>query len=128
MGYLIRLSQENRCESLLWIFKLANIKTGSNLQRIKCRKLTETDYGNLSALTGLAVNTLKVLSFEVVESSAAAKTDPNVKIPKHYVQSRKLKLCPKCLKDKMYYKKIWQMIFVTVSHPSMQINRHLLFV
>ncbi|MED1857124.1 TniQ family protein, partial [Brevibacillus reuszeri] len=75
MGYIIRLSQENRCESLIWIFKLANIKT--NPPNNKSNKLTETDYGNLSALTGLTINALKLLSFEVVESVAAACNAPH---------------------------------------------------
>jgi predicted site-specific integrase-resolvase len=117
IGYLLRLTEVNRYERLSWILRLAEIENPSpagfsfalsdSLNTTPLARLTGVDESRLAAL----------LYVPVITSTERRRGDYSVfgsQVPHNLIRLKSPKICPACLKESNYIRKIWELAPVTV--------------
>lgn len=115
IGYLLRLTELNRCETLSWILQLAQIKSyvRSNLSFAFDNTL---QLSPLSQLCGVDTDKLSTLLYQSAERSKRRMGDCQVfnsAVPQYMIRLRYPKVCPACLNKSVYARKIWDLAPVT---------------
>jgi len=114
-GYLTRLTDLNYYDSPSWILQLAKL---GNYERKEALAFPERErLGHLSALTGVSVSQLLQITHrrQRAESryTAVAKFF-GVSVPRSAIQLRTARICPACLREHEYVRRIWELTLVTV--------------
>jgi predicted site-specific integrase-resolvase len=113
MGYILRLTELNRCPTPSWILKLADITQ-------RWTSVPFNDSLNLSLLAQLAnveESRLAALMYPTAELMRRKMGDYLVfgsAVPQYLIRPDCLKICTYCLKESGYVRKIWEIIPVTV--------------
>lgn len=112
-GFLLRLADSNYYDSLRWIFQLANLskyEPNANLLMPGKHSLIQ-----LSQLTGIRETTLWRMAFPAADYKdrrnyveAFCRT-----IPSYFIHEAISKVCPKCLVEIPFRRKIWDVSIVT---------------
>src|ERR1043166_7508768 len=114
VGYLTRLTELNYYESPSWILQLAEL---GKYERKEALAFSEPEkLLQLSELTN--VNTPQLL--EITHQRETAKRHRHVDckffdllVPRSAIQIRPARICPACLRDDGYVRRIWELNIVT---------------
>lgn len=96
-GYILRLAQRNYYPSPNWILKLAGLKANSSI-RLMCNRSEPSRLSQLIQVNDEHLRGMALFPHEVV--SEEDSFDYTI-----YTYGRKL--CPSCLKEALYCRKIW---------------------
>lgn len=114
-GYLVRLTDENRYDSPAWILSLC--ETRNAVLSVKTVPVLEeaVDLGRLALLTRKDENTLRALTHAWVSNP---EEEPRVRLlgaelSPVMLRSRFTCVCPSCLREENYIRKIWEVALVT---------------
>lgn len=114
-GYILRLNEKNHYDFPNWIYNLAGIKKHAPING-NLLDPRDTDLSRLSWLTGIEENVLWSMAFPPAtvcgrkgEFNAAFGTV----IPRFAVHTHKARVCPECLKEDLYCRKVWDIVAVT---------------
>ncbi|MGD0281787.1 MAG: TniQ family protein [Dissulfurispiraceae bacterium] len=114
-GFLLRLAEKNGYDRLSWILQMAGIEKPiyslpGNLPLDMRKALSE-----LSRVVGVGKEEL--LSLLYVQQREGVTLEKNASysqvIPWHMVRFSRTKVCPECLKEENYCRKIWDLAAVT---------------
>ena len=115
VGYLLRLTELNVFETLSWILQLAQIKkyVRSNLSFAFNNTL---QLAPLSQLCGVETARLAILLYQSAWQPKRRIGDCQVfnsAVPQYMIRLRYPKICPTCLNESAYARKIWDLAPVT---------------
>ncbi len=115
MGYFLRLTEKNRCETPSWLLSKARIKS---YVRAPLNFLFDNsqDFSPLSALTGVGEEKLKMLPYLPADGVRRKMGDYLFfRWPVHrcLIRPRRPKICPGCLREFGYVRKVWEFALVT---------------
>ena len=112
-GYILRLSQVNRYSSPQWIYNLAEIPQYAANGNF-CDRTTQ-DFAKLARLLSIEESTLWKMAFREYKSNKVARVKFfGRSLPTYNLSKLRAKVCPCCLKEKSYCRKIWNLIPLTV--------------
>ena len=112
-GYILRLSQVNCYSSPQWIYNLAEIPQYAANGNF-CDRSTQ-DFSKLAQLLSVEESTLWKMAFREHKSSKVARVNFfDRSLPTYNLSKLKAKVCPCCLAEKSYCRKIWNLIPLTV--------------
>lgn len=113
-GYLLRLTEANFFEKVYWIYDLAGlISFRVPLNPYLINSETE-DLSKLSQLTRVEKGTLWSLLVPFLYEQKYNNEQYNFRIrDKYFIHAKKTKICPVCLKEKIYVRKFWDYSFFT---------------
>ncbi|MEL6439837.1 MAG: TniQ family protein [Cyanobacteria bacterium J06621_8] len=112
-GYILRLSQVNCYDSPQWIYNLAEIPQYAANGNF-CDRTTQ-DFSKLAQLLSIEESTLWKMAFREYKSSKVARVKFfDRSLPTYNLSKLKAKVCPCCLAEKSYCRKIWNLIPLTV--------------
>lgn len=116
IGYLLRLTEVNRYETLSWLLHLAQINyVGFKFPLTWNGSL---DVSVLKRLTGVDETTLTSLLYVPMRSSERQLIADYLvfgnPVPHHMIRLKHPKICPACLRDSNYARIIWELAPVTV--------------
>lgn len=111
-GYIIRLTEENGYESPSWILKMAGINSSVSYCSWSVLLKRNLDLSLLGNLVDISTFELDLLLCPPI--------DPyfdnlifGLKAPRNMLQISPSKICPRCLEESNYLRKIWDIIAVT---------------
>lgn len=116
IGYIMRLANLNEIPELQWILKLAGLsKLYDYHYKFNCD--FKVDPQRLSVLTGTTAENLKNLLY-LHEHGRTRNIIGNINvfgqpILHHFVRREKPKICPPCLAEQNYCRKIWELSPIT---------------
>lgn len=115
MGYIIRLTELNRCLHPSWILRLAGVCNllDSNLAFIFNDTL---DLSIFKQITGVPESDLAALLYRPTDPDKTNSCDYVVcgsLVPRYVIRSLRPKVCPNCLIDSAYVRKVWDLAVVT---------------
>ena len=112
-GYILRLSQVNRYSSPQWIYNLASIPQYAANGNF-CDRTTQ-DFSKLTQLLSIEESVLWKMAFREYKSNKVARVKFfGRSLPTYNLSKLKAKVCPCCLAEKPYCRKIWNLIPLTV--------------
>ncbi|EAW36769.1 TniQ family protein [Lyngbya sp. PCC 8106] len=112
-GYFLRLTESNFYESCRWIFDLAKISQHQyNANLLEPQK---NDFFTLSELTGVAEEKLWSMTFLASQQDGSDNSIKlfNHSLPGYFIHKKTTKICPICLQESPYRRKIWDISLVT---------------
>jgi len=112
-SYILRLTEMNGYEKPSWILRLAGAETvwvNKSCSFVFGRSL---NWAQLSAVTGMDVETLSKLVYPSAGAPNSAMAF-GYAIPQYLIRPFKPKVCPQCLVEFGYCRKVWDFAFVTV--------------
>jgi len=117
MGFVLRLTELNGYETPAWILELSRLN--HNRFGYSCPFVfgEPTSLTHLSGLTGIELSELTNLIYPPVESDDAASDDHLFfcsPVPKQHLRPVQTKICPACLRESNYYRKVWDLAAITV--------------
>jgi TniQ/Helix-turn-helix domain len=116
IGYLLRLSQLNRYKTLSWILQLARIENYANGGFLFALK-GSLDLSLLAQLSGADEKTLTSLLYAPVRVSERRMMGDYLvfgnTVSRHLIRLKTPKVCPACLREANYARKIWELAPVT---------------
>src|ERR1051325_11275075 len=114
IGYLIRLTDLNRYDVSSWILQLANL--GDRLHKVALAFDNRLDLTFLARLVGVEETSLSALLFLPTKRNRLKFGDYLVfghAVPRFVIKSNSHKVCPTCLLEFGYLRKIWDLVPVT---------------
>ena len=112
-GYILRLSQVNRYSSPQWIYNLAEIPQYAANGNF-CDRTTQ-DFSKLAQLLSIEESVLWKMAFREYKSNKVVRVKFfGRSLPTYNLSKLKAKVCPCCLAEKPYCRKIWNLIPLTV--------------
>jgi hypothetical protein len=114
-GYIQRVTTENHYETTSWLYKSLGFydKYNKGLRQSNLSILEENEnIKKLSRLLGLSEQNIKKLSFFYLIPTNSEKKLQNhiyIKLKRLLFKSWKTKVCPKCLNEHLYYRKVWEL-------------------
>jgi hypothetical protein len=110
-GYLLRISYENRYQGL-WILQHANV-THKRFSKYDILALSEEDLNKLSMFLSVSSEILSKLNFNLANS---LKLEPFQVLPKMFIATEKIKICPLCFQNRAHLKRVWDIYTYNVCH------------
>lgn len=125
VGYLLRLTERNHYETLSWILQFAEIKQYVR-SKFALASIGSLNLSPLKKLIGIKESKLKTLLYPPVKSGGKLH-DYSIfgnRIPPYIIRLRYPKVCPLCLRESAYLRKIWELAAITVCpvHKSMLLD------
>lgn len=112
-GYILRLSQVNHYSSPQWIYNLAEIPQYAANGNF-CDRTTQ-DFSKLAKLLSIEESVLWKMAFREYKSDKVARVKFfGRSLPTYNLSKLRAKVCPRCLAEKSYSRKIWNLIPLTV--------------
>lgn len=117
-GFIIRLAELNHYDSPNWILALSNLPRRNSFN-LNFAELLGYDLSGLSQITGVQENILLSLSFppnptEWMEKHRRYFCDVfNNRVLAFSILRKNNKICPKCLLEMNYHRKIWDIALLT---------------
>jgi hypothetical protein len=127
MGYILRLTERNRYETPTWIFKLINPQHKEDNQN--CKIIFEpTQYLNsLAHVINIQVDKLRQLIYPNASNSDGAYSSYffGQEVSTYAIQITHLKICPDCLLEAPYCRRIWELPIITTcpTHKRLLIDK-----
>jgi hypothetical protein len=118
-GYITRLTEANDYLSSSWILSLAGIRCGNGSSIHYLVFQDDLDLSMLARLIGLDVSELLPLTYPpvVTELNSTSKHQFfGLPVRKQVIRVNKAKICPSCLRETNYCRRLWDLIPVTVCH------------
>lgn len=115
IGYLIRLTDLNHYDASTWILQLANL--GDRLYKVSIAFNNQLDLTSLANLVGVGEKRLSALLFQPIKPDRPKFGNYSVfeqSVPRLVIKSQSHKVCPRCLTEYGYIRKIWDLVPVTV--------------
>jgi hypothetical protein len=117
VGYLLRLVELNDYDTVSWILQLAGIKDYSH-SKFGFVFDPSLILSPLSRLTGVDEAKLTPLLYQPVKEPGQAIAVCHLvfgsPIPQYLIRPRRAKICPACLRESDYARKVWEITPVTV--------------
>ena len=112
-GYIVRLTEENGYETPSWILGMAGIRNVSTWYFFLVSGAA--DLRPLSKLTGVTAEELRKLVYPPATQGDNAQTHLafGSLIPRHLIRVDRAKVCPSCLAETDYARRIWEFVPVT---------------
>jgi TniQ protein len=117
MGFLLRVTEENHYDNPYWILQLAGIELGRWNESAYIYK-SPSSLQTFSVLTNVSIRTLRNM---MIQAESLPVTDYvgdyklfGLEFPFFSVRFGNTKICPECLKEANYIRKIWSVVLVTV--------------
>jgi len=114
IGYILRLTELNDYDSSTWIIREARI----GYHRDRCIATTHKppDFSALAALAGVNIADIESLRYFVDRQSNAINRRLlfGLTVPQYVIRPNCQKVCPKCLVQSAYIRRIWEFALVTV--------------
>lgn len=127
LGYVIRLTEQNVYETPAWILKMAGFNSEQIHQSCAFVFRPQDGAAGLSRLAGVNESELLPLGYPQALSPgrAASYLFSGQSVVQYLVQPARPRLCPKCLSESPYCRRIWDLSTVTVCpvHRCLLINR-----
>lgn len=116
MGYLLRLAEANHYDSPKWILDLAGLKISSLDEGWRRLCQTRVDFTLFRQLTGLTQPEVEELQHEIVseEEYDYNSRDAHRTVPVDAIRFSHPKVCPDCLRENNYCRKLWDLLVITV--------------
>jgi len=114
IGYLVRLTDLNHYETSTRILQLANL--GDRLNKVSIAFSNHLDLKSLGHLVGVGETSLSALLFQPTKPDCPKFGNYAVfghPVPRVVIKSESHKVCPRCLKEYGYIRKIWDLVPVT---------------
>jgi hypothetical protein len=126
LGYLLRLTEINHYDALAWILQLGIIQKNPRQKFALLSIGAPPDLQPLAELTGVDQSSLASLWYQPVDNGGkipdyAMFGNP---VPRYTIRLRQPKICPHCLNESPYIRKIWDLAALTVCpvHKSMLLD------
>ncbi len=115
-GFLLRLAEANGYERFSWILQMAGITHPVNYLPDPDPLKDRIDLSELSNITNVSAEDLGSLLFERHDGGRHFKQFEifGQAVPRYMVRFSRTKVCPACLKEANYSRKIWDLAPVTV--------------
>jgi hypothetical protein len=118
IGYIIRLTAENGYERLSWILKKAEIYNGiaSNPAGYTFVFKKSINLTKLSQMTNVSIDALESMMYRPINirgSYTSRHLFITTPVSRYFIQVKKPKVCPCCLQESAYYRKIWDLAPIT---------------
>jgi hypothetical protein len=116
MGYLLRLAEANHYDSPKWILELAGLKLSSLAEGWRRLCQERIDFTLLRQLTGLTQSEIEALKHKLSDGEEYGHNsgDTNGTVPAEAVRFGHPKICPACLRESNYCRKLWDLLVITV--------------
>lgn len=112
-GFITRLTEVNYYDSPRWILELAGMLRGGNAVNANLPANSTADLSGLSRISGIPAEVLRSLTFEAGSSSGTFLKINNTNISRFAVHRGRTKICPLCLSEASYSRKVWDISAVT---------------
>jgi TniQ len=128
MGFLLRATEVNHYNHPFWILRLAGIKDKIYNENYFVYKMPSS-LNDISILTNTDIETLKNLMIKALGIPGGHYVGDyelfGQKLQHIWINLGDVKICPDCLKESMYIRKIWSVVAVTACpiHSTLLINR-----
>lgn len=117
LGYLVRLTELNSYESPSWILTLGGLRwSGDGWKWPTVLFGSGASLRRLAQVTALRLAELKAMAYPPVESQEEIILDHlffGSPIPRHAIRPERPKICPPCLKESAYYRRVWDLKLIT---------------
>jgi hypothetical protein len=126
VGYLLRLKDLNDYDTLSWVIQLAHIRQFARGGFSFCFN-PALNLSRLSQLTGVNESKLVALLYHPVGVINGGMGDYLIfgqVVPRYVIRPERPKVCPACLREAEYARKVWELAPVTVcpSHRSLLLD------
>lgn len=116
MGFILRLTESNGYDTPAWILELSRLN--HNRFGYSCPFVFRDPAGltGLSALTGVGLSELAKLTCPSAEADDAPREEQlffGSPVPKYFIRVVDTKICPGCLRESNYCRKVWDLAAVT---------------
>jgi hypothetical protein len=114
MGFILRLTELNEYDNPAWIVREAGIGYPHNNSTVTSHKLL--DLSGLATFTDVDIADLVSLRYPVDKQSSATNRRLffGLTVPQYVIRLKHQKVCPRCLLDAAYIRRIWEFALVTV--------------
>lgn len=114
IGYLLRLAERNGYETATVILLLAGFDVNA-LRNCQFAFRGQDDLSPLSLLTGCSVQMLACLRYAPAPSETTAYRYLifGKPVQRYFINARRPKVCPECLRESAYCRKVWELAPVT---------------
>lgn len=114
MGFILRLTELNEYDSPAWIVREAGIGYPHNRSAVAFHKTL--DLSALATFTGVDITDLVSLRYPVDKHSHTTyrRLFFGLTVPQYVIRPKHQKVCPGCLLDGSYIRRIWEFALVTV--------------
>ena len=114
LGFILRLAEFNDCDTPTWITREAGLTDiGSKPASI----FNETiDFSAFVRLTGIDVTDLEYLKYPIDKNpnSTLRCLFYGCPVPQHVIRLTHPKVCPQCMREESYCRRIWELAVITV--------------
>lgn len=114
-GYLLRLAEENGYDSPTWIMNLIEPSRDCIIPRYSFTSASSNTFQLLTQLIGCASSELAPIIYEPIgkrtDSSYLFFGNP---VHRSFIRPQKPKICPECLRDEVYCRRVWEYVLITV--------------
>lgn len=114
-GYILRLAEENGYRSPLWIIALANFDDKLILPNYSFTPISSESFKLLASLSGSTVSELAQITYQPVDTrSYHFNLFFGTPVHRSFIQPRHPKVCPECLRERAYCRRVWEFVLITV--------------
>lgn len=117
LGYLLRLTDLNEYDTPAWLLSLADIKKGAKNRLSSYYLNPDLSLAGLAALSGIGEERLRALQYRptgTVKSRMMGDYDVlGNSLPLYLIRLHHPKVCPLCLREQPYARKLWELSVVT---------------
>ena len=116
MGFILRVAELNGYETPAWVIEVWGLRYNEIARNCSWVFGQKSDFTRLTYLTGVEASELRTLGYPPARLGGADTmhlffTSP---ISKRFIRSTHNKLCPECLRESNYCRKVWDLAGVTV--------------
>ena len=112
MGYILRLAEENGHSTPQWIINLA--KFNNLLPNCSFTSTSSESFKLLASLSGSTVSELEEITYPPVGiPSYNFHLFFGVPVHRSFIQPRHPKICPECLREAAYCRRVWEFVLIT---------------
>lgn len=114
-GYILRLSEENGYSSPIWIINLANFENKLIFPNYSFRSVPSEPFKVLANLSNSTSLELAQITYQPVDTrSHYFHLFFGAPVHRSFIQAREPKICPECLREAAYCRRVWEFILTTV--------------
>lgn len=115
VGYVVRLAEANYYESMTWVTDLAGLRSSYRAGHWMSLNRAATDLSRLEMLTGNNRGSFDPLRYGLGRYERTVSIGV-AELPASVVKFRRPKVCPACLREANYCRKVWDLLPYTACH------------
>jgi len=112
IGYVVRLTEQNKYNTPLWILKMARLMSGQPRYSFNSL-LSEEGIVLLAKLTDIDISHLESITYVPSDDQFNCYMFFDNIVPRHGIRLSHPKICPECLLESPYCRRIWELSLVT---------------